>query len=580
MVLETMTTKKSRLFVKKSCLLFLISLIFPLYAEDTASKWTIAAQKFSYARGQKSNSVTESTAEMIPSGILEKLSKSFERNVMPDERFERTRYSLRTERQSLYLQLNSEYQKRDSIVLNDYTESQIKSNIQKQNKKISEIKEKIDENLQKLKEAEAENEEKMKLYAEGKFESESQESESQNSEMKKFSNFFKHIFVKDESIITRENIVFYNSDSNYLYKPTDEAIEAGYLSYLMEKNVYSAGINTLITGKITNYDDYISVSADVYLYPGARKIGTVVEIGSVDDMDFITSSIANQIIPLLTNSMPVNIEYKVEPAEALENCYIYIDDVLQQTESNKIVLESGVHTIQFVSKGFQTVEASYYFEGNKNFNIDVNFKSISEGYIQIGLVKPILGDIFVNGEKSFAVNEQKSQIKINGNKVFGEFRAEDGTSAYFYVPDNLYFDGSYVKIKPKPFDREKYIDTRRKWMYASYSLLMTSLIPYFYCYGNLTNKSKLYYNRMISYDEAMKWQNATNICSGICIGLGVFWGFELVRYFIAANSVLPQKAKAGDISEYEYVDVEEYLQAQKESAENAEENIENTEGVE
>ena len=89
-------------------------------------------------------------------------------------------------------------------------------------------------------------------------------------------------------------------------------------------------------------------------------------------------------------------------------------------------------------------------------------------------------------------------------------------------------------------------------MYASYSLFMVSLIPTFYTYGNYNNYINLYKNYQIDYETAKKWQDATNVTRIISISCGVLWGYELVRYLIAANSVLPQTARAGDLSEFEY----------------------------
>ena len=66
--------------------------------------WTVAADKFKYSRGQNEDTVTASIAETLPAEILEKLSQSIKRNVMPDEQYDRTLYKLKTERQSLYLQ--------------------------------------------------------------------------------------------------------------------------------------------------------------------------------------------------------------------------------------------------------------------------------------------------------------------------------------------------------------------------------------------------------------------------------------------------------------------------------------------
>ena len=67
---------------------------------------------------------------------------------------------------------------------------------------------------------------------------------------------------------------------------------------------------------------------------------------------------------------------------------------------------------------------------------------------------------------------------------------------------------------------------------------------------NLQNKYQLYNKGQIDYDEAYKYQLAMNITRGVAIGCGVFWGYELIRYLIAANSVLPQKAKRGPATEF------------------------------
>ena len=550
MVRGMMTTTSKSVIKRLSVLFFIINVSLSLfYAED--KNWVIAAQKFTYTKGQVEDSVTKATAEIIPISILEKLNKTLERNIYPDEKLNRTKYQSRTERQSLFMQLSSEYKKRDSLVLYNYSESKMKSALNEENKKIAEIKEKIDENLKLLREAEEETEEKMKLIS---LKNKDDNTLIDKTEIEKLKTFFKHIFVKNEDIIGVENIQLYRNDVNTLFSPSEDAIKSGYLSYKFEKEAFSAGINTLITGQITNYDDYISVSVDVYLYPGFKKIGSVMEISSMEDMDLLAANIANQIIPMLTNSMPVEVYVKIGPEDAFSHSELYIDDVLQESDSYKIVMESGVHTLQCSSEGYKTAETSFYFEGNKKYNIEINLVENKEGFIQIGLKKPIIGDVFVNGQLATPVSETKTQIKINGNEILGEFIAEDGHTAFFYIPPELYFDKSFVTINPKPIDRDKYIDTRRKWMYGSYSMLMVSLIPFFYTYGNLINNARLYDNQQIPYDEAVKWQKAYNICSYITIGCGIFWGIELIRYFIAVNSVLPQKAKAGDLSEYIYVD--------------------------
>ena len=526
---------------------FLCSSIYPLFGDT--GKWVIAAQKFQYTRGQTEGAVQSGVSEMLPSAILENLNRSLQRNVMPDEQLERTLYKLRSERQSLYLQLSSEYKKRDALVIENYSDTKLKSAIKTEEKKIKEIQDKIDKNLKDLKEQNDETSRKMALISQHAI-----ENDDELSEIEKFQQLFKNIFIKDKSLYTTESIAFYRNDSASLFKPSENAIKAGIVSGTFEKEVVSAGINSLIVGSITGYGDYISVSAELFLYPGAKSAGVVTEIGSTNDMELITSSIAMQLLPLITNAMPVELKIEMLPITAAANSEIYIDDVLQTNDTNNLILDSGVHNIQFISKNYRTAGTSYYFEGNQKYSIQVNFEELKIGNIQIGLKKNIPGEIYANGVKATPITDTKSQISIDGNAILGEFIAENGETSFYYIPKKNVFDGSFVKINPKPMDRMTYIDTRRKWMYGAYSVFMISLIPAFYTDGQFKNKYQLYNKGQIDYDEAYKYQLAMNITRGLAIGCGVFWGYELVRYLLAANSVLPQKAKRGPASEFVIAD--------------------------
>jgi len=526
---------------------FLCSSIYPLFGET--GKWVIAAQKFQYTRGQTEGAVQSGVSEMLPSAILENLNRSLQRNVMPDEQLERNLYKLRTERQSLYLQLSSEYKKRDALVIENYSDTKLKSAIKTEEKKIKEIQDKIDKNLKDLKEQTDETSRKMALISQHAI-----ENDDELSEIEKFQQLFKNIFIKDKSLYTTETIAFYRNDSATLFKPSENAIKAGTTSGTFEKEVVSASINSLIVGSITGYGDYISVSAELFLYPGAKSAGVVTEIGSTNDMELITSSIAMQLLPLITNAMPVELKIEMLPVTAAANAEIYIDDVLQTNDTNNLILDSGVHNIQFISKNYRTAGTSYYFEGNQKYTIQVNFEELKIGNIQIGLKKNIPGEIYANGVKATPITDTKSQISIDGNAILGEFIAENGETSFYYIPKKNVFDGSFVKINPKPMDRMTYIDTRRKWMYGAYSVFMISLIPAFYTDGQFKNKYQLYNKGQIDYDEAYKYQLAMNITRGLAIGCGVFWGYELVRYLLAANSVLPQKAKRGPASEFVIAD--------------------------
>lgn len=561
-----MTKKYNKLRAVVLVFTFLWTSFSPLFGED--GKWVIAAQKFIYARGQTKNAVTSNIEETIPINILEKISRSLERNIMPNERFERENYKLRTERQSLYLQLSSEYKKRDSLVLNNYSDMRMKSELKAEEKKIKQIQEKLEKNIAEQKEKYEKAEAQMHLAA-GEVDD---DDNVELNEAELVKNLIKNIFEQSEDLITEENIALYKDSVESLFKTTVKVKETDYTEPLFEKEVVSSGINGLITGQITSYGDFISVAVDLYNYPGAKKIGSVMEVGEIKELDLITSEISRQILPMIVNTLPVKFVFSIEPEEAKEKLSIYVDDVLQKMENDTVSLDSGSHRIQFVSEGYKSAGVTYFFEGNKKYNIEVKFERPVIGHIQLQLKNELPGNIYANAEPALKFDDRNSQISINGNTILGEFITEDNETAFFYIPKKQTFDGSAVTLNPKPRDRTEYVNTRRKWMYGAYTVFMISLIPTFYTFGNFQINKDLYSKHQIDFETAKRWQTASNISSTISICCGVFWGIELIRYLVAANSVLPQNVKPGIVSEQVLVGIPPVETQQEEAVEIENEN--------
>ena len=566
MAREMMTKKYKKLRAVVLVFTFLWTSFSPLFGED--GKWVIAAQKFIYARGQTKNAVTSNIEETIPINILEKISRSLERNIMPNERFERENYKLRTERQSLYLQLSSEYKKRDSLVLNNYSDMRMKSELKAEEKKIKQIQEKLEKNIAEQKEKYEKAEAQMHLAA-GEVDD---DDNVELNEAELVKNLIKNIFEQSEDLITEENIALYKDSVESLFKTTVKVKETDYTEPLFEKEVVSSGINGLITGQITSYGDFISVAVDLYNYPGAKKIGSVMEVGEIKELDLITSEISRQILPMIVNTLPVKFVFSIEPEEAKEKLSIYVDDVLQKMENDTVSLDSGSHRIQFVSEGYKSAGVTYFFEGNKKYNIEVKFERPVIGHIQLQLKNELPGNIYANAEPALKFDDRNSQISINENTILGEFITEDNETAFFYIPKKQTFDGSAVTLNPKPRDRTEYVNTRRKWMYGAYTVFMISLIPTFYTFGNFQINKDLYSKHQIDFETAKRWQTASNISSTISICCGVFWGIELIRYLVAANSVLPQNVKPGIVSEQVPVGIPPVETQQEEAVEIENEN--------
>ena len=514
---------KNSFFLKKiSIFIIYFFLNFCVFAAtSTQTEWIVAAQKFTYKNNVQSSSFSDSILTNLPCSILEKIDLNILRNISNSEIYSREQAELKKERISLFLQLSNAIKKRDALVLQNYSDKELKNKIKEEEKKVDEIKEKIDENIQKQKEIE---EKSLGIYQE-------EEKNFLEKYSQAFSDFLKQ--NKDEEIY--EKISIYNKDSSVLYKFSDENILIN--DPKAEQQILNSKINALITGQITAFGEYLSVTVEVYLFPGAKKIGTVTEVGTVQELELFASSIAEQIIPILTNSMPVTLKINLENDEQRKNTTLYINDTTYESIPEEIVLASGVYNLTFVCSGFKTLGTSYFFEGGKTFNIDVNMQEELLSDITLNLKKPMIGSYLVNGI-SIPSEEGGASIKVNEKNILGEFLAENGEYSFFYIPEKNILPDVTFQVKTNFLDKSDYIEKHRRRMYNAYSVLIVSLIPYFYTKGNLD-----YYTAENNLAKIQTWQTANKVAGGISIAAGTYFVYELVRYFIAADSVLPKNAK-------------------------------------
>lgn len=529
---------------KFSALIFLFLLSGRLFAAQT--DWVIGAQKFSFTKDQ-ADSVSEGIAVMFPSRILEKLSANLYRTIQENEKAERELYKLKQDRNSLFLQLSSEIKKRDSLVLGKYSQSELNRKLEDENKKLNEIKSKLSANSERQKEL-------LELLYQIQDDSLSENIIDKNAAQN--NSFLATLFSTDQkNEYENEKIVLYNKDISALFKPSKEAVAQGIKSKQFEKEIMNAKINCLITGTITSYDEYLSVTVESYVFPGCRLINSVTEFGSIDDADLIASNIARQLAPSITNSMPVKIKINVLtefPKNALNT---YIDDILYKITDEVFTIDSGVHFIQFTADGYKNAGTNYYFEGNKTYEIKVELEKLESKIVFVVPKAAVAGDFVANGKGAQPLEDGVSKIIINGDTVLGEFITQDKNSSFFYIPQNNLSSGLLYTINVKPVDSSDYIESRRRKMYFSYSILVTSLIPTIAANGKFNSYKKMLNNASLvsglqssnSYNkvaqDAQIWNISSKVFSGISIACGIWFIYELYRYFDAANSVLPVNSK-------------------------------------
>ncbi len=520
-------TRKYSLFLLSAFVFF--SCLTPL-AAATQTEWTVAAQKFTFTRNQ-TGSVADGIAYMFPSRILEKLSSNLYRTVELEENAQRELYKIRQERNSLFLQLSSAVKKRDSLVLTNTGKKDLELKLSKEDEKIQEIKDKLAQNLERQNELISIIEQSTDTTALNN----SARSEKTTGVTK---TFFKSLFYSDDKDYTQEKISLYKNDISSVFIQNDDATD-------FEKQVVDAKINCLLTGQITAFDEYMSVTVTATVYPGAKQIAVITETGAVDDADIIASVIAAQLAPKITNSMPCTLVIN-------QMVNLYIDDVLYKDIATELTIDSGVHFIQFTKEGYKNAGTSYYFEGNKKYEINVELEKIEEKTIYIVPKNLFEGDFVANGKSSQKLADNASKITVNGNAILSEFITQDKTSSFVYIPQNKITDGALYTVKLNPVNHNDFIEKRRRTMYLSYSVLVTSLIPtiitkgvvqsYRTMLGDSTKKLAIQ-DLDNKITTANSWVLASRIFTGVSIAAGAWFVFELYRYFNAANSVLPVNPK-------------------------------------
>lgn len=540
--------KKFRFFLQKTVFaLCLFGAGLGSFAAE-AKKWTLAAEEFTFTQRNAETPALKAAASAIPSIMLEQITENMNRLPRAQEQLDRKLYELQKERLSLFLQLSNEVRTRDSIFLNGYSKRKTAYEIKKQNAKIADIQKKIDANLKSAFEEEsffdaqiAADLERQKRLDEGDVVSE--ERKKENIFILLFKDLAKKRKVQEPVL---EEVVIYQNDFSKLFAAPEETRAKGYASFEFEKSCVDGGIQGLITGKITVYGSYLSAAVTLYEYPGAREIGHATDVGGVDEIGFIAKRLASSLIPKISDSMPIEIQVSVKPDDAAAKTVLTVDDSVYRSIPETLVLGSGVHTLGFEAEGYMSASTSYSFTGNRRFSVEIEMRERKDGAFTLALKKDFSGDLFADGElaASFKSDERFTSIKINDGNILGRFISEDGTGADYFIKDSLVEDGAKLILNANPFDRNAYIEKRRKLMYSSYSALIVSLIPTFYCYGNYFSAASAYNKRYdYSYEDAAKWQTASNVTTGISIACGAFFAYELTRYLLAANTVLPAEAK-------------------------------------
>ena len=559
--------------MKRHSLLFICLVTFYFsFAKIYADDWTLASTAFTFSQKGEWSEAYKGAAKLIPQLILDQIAKGSQRLPTDSEMLDRTLDSLLTSRNSLFLQLQKEVKIRDSLVVNENSPRSLKKKIAEEDKKIIELQKQIDENLLKTEQAYKEYEERLNPL-------------SKTEENK---NFFKNMFApKKENLIdeqTNEKIKLYKNDSTALFSVDEKYKDLDVKNREYEKSVNSAKINGLITGSITVYGDYCSVKAQLYIFPGAKVAGSISEVGSLEDCLVIARNIARYMQPVIANSLPVNLYFDIVPEEARKNASVTIDGSLYEEFSEGIIIQAGIHTVEVSSPGYNSQAVTYDFSTSNNFLMHSKLLEEKTGLLTVALKKPFEGTFFANGKEGQSTGPGKidSELTINGESIIGYFLTnehsvkktrkvetdekgnkkivvtqEDGPliGSFFYIPQENAYEGAQYIVNIDPVDNATNIDKRRIWMYRGYSALVCTLPMTFFCMGRYNSIATAYQTSSIdNYSQVTAWYTAQGVSLGITAVAGAFFVYEVVRYLLAADKVIPSQ-----VTSYKSLDYEQSL---------------------
>ena len=169
---------------------------------------------------------------------------------------------------------------------------------------------------------------------------------------KKEDDFIESFNLNKKKKNTIEKVVLYQNDSTKLYSLED--------SYSKDK-INSSSIHGLITGNVTPYGNYVKVESVLTLYPEGKVLISAKEVGLVSEVEFIASSIMNQMLSSIINSSLVETDILIYPQEAGENATVYIEDFVLKGKSISTQFTPGEHSIRVESPGYETIYFLYNY---------------------------------------------------------------------------------------------------------------------------------------------------------------------------------------------------------------------------
>lgn len=520
--------------VKLFFLLFLVffgqSILLFSATDSNRDKWIIAAEELSIISSENKTTVNASViaaAKQIPQLILGHVTEGMQRIVVSSEQFERDKYNLLKQRQSLFSEYSSLVQKRDAVIFSKFSKDEVKQKIAEAEEKIKEVKEKILKNIEE----------------ENKIKTGSTDSEKEKR------NFFVNLFSSDakEKI---EEVAIWQNDKTKLFSFTETFTDEYAYKQELEKSIIDKKINGLMTGTIQAIGEFISVSMELRQYPGGNLYATANEVGLIYDTETIANSLSTQLLPSLINTIPVKIDLLILPEIVATESVIYIGDDIYRGSHNQIFVQPGICNLRIETPNYKSVNLNYDFSNQKEFFVTVQLREVNTFNL---FLFPNIEDEGLTLNLNALPKGNRTNISINGKKVYGEILDKNNWSNFFIIDTQNIQENSQLAVNAPINDITEKINKTRRQLYNSYGLLMLS-VPLYFVGKTVIDQN---YGGLI--------EDATTIHKGLYWGgIGVLvtsltnFAVQLTRFLLATNEVLPKNYTKKNVAPHELIeDIEE-----------------------
>ena len=507
--------------LKVFCFVFFLFFLINAVLFCTEENWTMAAVPFTAGTSLDSQEALERAAETLPRLLLDYLEGSGNRVMEDDEIKNRVLFSLMTERQELFNQLSSELRNRDAIMFNSSTSIEKRKQKKESATRIEELQNKIRSNLAKATDPLGIDETvKKKDLPVGQ----------------------KVAYISPLRPGDKLSLVTWRNDSSLFFdKKSESETEFDY-----EQRVVNAGISALISGSVSERAGFLRATVSLSVYPGGEIAATVSDVGSLSDLPALAELLGQALYPAVINSKPVRLRFEINPPEAAKVAKIYVDGISMISDDQD--LQSGVHDITIDAAGFKSKEFSYDFYGEEEFLVRVTMREDQKMKVFLDSTTPSSGQFYLNAIPV----ENAAEASLSYGTALGEFESVEGYNDFFLLENNNPqrmqgpFQLQKINVRASTSDISAEIEKSRKTMYNSYAALMLSMPLLFFSNGTQIAAKNAYLYGMSDIKRSQQWMRVRNFSNALSITLGLNFAFQLGRYLLKANSILPQEISVSE----------------------------------